>query len=143
MTVVQPPDLELWLCTYLRAELAAGAITDVEVDNREPFEAAASFPEKLIVVRDDSGDQTSVVSWERQLGISILAGTKIYDRPAVELARRVFGILTEDDGTALALADGSPIVTLLSARGPWRIDEPQDRTRMYMTIEYVVAADLL
>lgn len=132
MTRVTPPDLELFLTGAVRAAFQKPRI-DL-VSNKEP---AGTFPPALVVIRDDSGPKTSAVTFERTLGVSVLAGTKTYDVPANNLARDVFAFLTSDE---IVMLPGSPIAAVLQeqALGPFAVDEPQDRARRYFTVGYSV-----
>lgn len=136
MTRVIAPDLEMWLTIYLRKVLKAEAV-DAEVSNKEPTELRSSPPRPLIIVRDDSGPRISHVTYLRALGVSVLAGTRMNDRPANDLARLVIAILTDD---AIAQAPGSPIAAVewAGCRGPYRVVEKIDVARRYSTIEYTV-----
>lgn len=136
MAAVTPPDLEAWLVSYLRQTLTADGI-DVEVDNKEPAALTAPLSAPLIVVRDDSGPQESVITYNRQVGISVLAGSHSDDEPARDLSRKVMSIAADPD---IALAQDSPIaaVDLTATRGPWAIDEAHDVARRYMTVGYTV-----
>lgn len=136
MTAVVPPDLELWLTGYARARLAAAGRGEVEVGNKEPPLLSLGSP-PLVVIRDDSGVKTSVVTFDRQVGVSVLAGSRLDDQPANDLARLMFGVLT-DPGIASAV--GSPIthVNLGDCFGPYAVPEPLDVARRYFTIGYGV-----
>lgn len=134
MTLVLPPDMELWTCTYLRTTLRTMG-HDVEVGNKEPTTLKTPLTRPLIVVRDDSGARGSQVTFDRSLGVSVLAGTRQNDLPANELARLVFAVLTDED---IALVDGSPIAALAwdGCNGPYPVEEDHDVARRYMTIQY-------
>lgn len=135
-----PPDMELWATAYLRDRLTALG-HDVEVSNKEPASlGASSMTKPLIVVRDDSGAQTSAVTYDRSLGISVLSGTRQDDQEAGYLARLVMSIMADD---SVAEADGSPVaaVELDGCRGPYSVAETQDLHRKYMTVEYSVVGE--
>lgn len=133
---VLPPDLEVWLVSYVRATITAEG-HDVEVDAKEPDELSTPLEVPLIVVRDDSGSKSSAVSFSRQVGISVLAGTRQNDRVARELARLVYAIVTDSE---IALAPGSPIaaVNLSDCNGPYAVDDDHDVARRYLTAGYDV-----
>lgn len=133
-TEVLPPDLELWATGYLRAVLTARG-HDVEVSNKEPAEGI--FPASLVVLRDDGGPKTSIVSSTRTLGISVIAGTRRNDAPARTLARLVFAVMT-DESLPMLGGPGNPVAAVTDSWGPYPVDESQDRTRMYASVEYVV-----
>jgi hypothetical protein len=132
--IVTPPDLELWLCGYLRAVLGSA----VEVSNKEPAKLTVPLTRPLVVIRDDSGAKLSPVTFDRSIGVSVLAGSKQNDLPANDLARRVFGILTDDPG--ILTAAQSPIAAIVDAgcNGPYAVQEDQDVARRYLTVGYTI-----
>lgn len=134
MTLVLPPDLEAWIVTYLRTTLRAMG-DDVEVGNKEPPDLKTPLARPLIVVRDDSGARGSVVTFDRSVGVSVLAGSRQNDKPANDLARLVFAVLSDE---ALAMIDGSPIAALVwdGCNGPYPVEDDHDVARRYMTIQY-------
>lgn len=134
---VTPPDLELFLTGYVRSIgglLMPPPLIPPVVSNKEP---AGTFPPAMVIVRDDSGPKTSLVTFERTIGFSALAGTKTYDYPANNLARDLFAFLTSDD---IVMAPGSPIAAVIHEQclGPFAVDEPQDKARRYFTVGYSV-----
>lgn len=129
-----PPDLETWICNYLRAE------TGIETGNKEPDDLQSPLSSPLIVVRDDSGPMTSQVTFDRAIGVSILAGSRQDDAEANRIAREVAGLLFDD---GIALIEGSPIaaVTRSGCNGPYPVVEPHNAARRYLTAQYVVVGD--
>lgn len=93
---VEPPDLELWLATYVRAMAAVEGV-DVAVSNKEPATLTLPLAKPIIVIRDDSGPRLSHVTFDRSVGISVLAGSKKLDQPANDLARWVAGVMFDID----------------------------------------------
>jgi hypothetical protein len=143
-TEVRPPDLELWATTYTRLLLVARTpmagypdwdLADVAVGNTEP--TGDEFPRAAVVFRDDGGQRRSTVSWERALGVSVLAGTRTHDAPARDLAFMLMGALTDESLPILA-GRGCPVASVDGSNGPYRVDERQDRTRIYFTVDYTV-----
>lgn len=136
MTLVLPPDMEHWTCTYLRTTLRAMG-NDVEVGNKEPSNLKTPLTRPLIVVRDDSGARGSQVTFDRSMGVSVLAGTRENDLQANELARLVFAVLTDED---IAVVDGSPIAAVVwdGCNGSYPVEEDHDVARRYMTVQYTV-----
>jgi len=138
MARILPPDLELWLCTYLRGildvELGPGTAT---VSNKEP--GTYTGPTPLVVIRSDGGpaDDTYPGQWYWQVGVSVLAGaSRQDDQPANDIACHVLAILTEEP--EILLADGSPITKVSAIGGITPIREEHDTARRYMTVEYHV-----
>jgi hypothetical protein len=126
--------MELWTCTYLRTTLRTLG-HDTEVGNKEPATLKNPLARPLIIVRDDSGARGSAVTFDRSLGVSVLAGTRQNDRPANDLARLVYAVLTDED---IALVEGSPIAAVVwdGCNGPYPVEEDHDVARRYMTIQY-------
>lgn len=135
MVRLTPPDLELFLTQYLR-ERAAARGDLVRVDNKEPSDLDVES-DPVIVVRDDSGTRLDWPSFDRSVGVSVLAGTRRYDKPANDLARVVFADLTDD---AIVTWPGSPIASVEwdGCNGPYAVQEQLDKARRYMTAQYVV-----
>ena len=95
MARVTAPDLELWLTGYVRGVLAAEGVT-AQVSNKEPGDLVLPLAKPLVVIRDDSGVRLSHVTYDRSVGVSVLAGTRTNDKLAGDLARLVMAILTDD-----------------------------------------------
>lgn len=133
---VAPPDLELWLTGYVRS-LAASESVDADVTNAEPSDLTVPLLRPLIVIRDDSGPRLSQVTFERSIGWTVLAGTRMLDQPANDLARWLAAVLFDLD---LALVEGSPIasVDVDGCLGPYAVPEPLDVARRYGTAQYTV-----
>lgn len=136
MARVTPPDLEMWLSSYLRSTLAADGF-DVQVSNKEPADLRLPLKKPLVVIRDDSGNRMSHVSFDRSIGVSVLAGSRMNDLPANTLARTVSAILTDDD---IVHAGGSPIAAIEwgGCNGPYPVAESLDVARRYLTVQYTV-----
>lgn len=134
MAVVTPPDLEMWIVNLLRAPVyALGA----EVSNKEPPQLKLPLAKPLIVVRDDSGVRESQVTFDRSIGVSVLAGSRMNDQPANDLARRVMAILSDD---SIIGVPGSPIASVEweGCNGPYPVIEALDVARRYLTVQYTV-----
>jgi hypothetical protein len=133
---VTPPDLEGWLTDYVR-QLAAAENVNVEVGNKEPSQLKAPLVKPLIVIRDDSGPRLSHTTFDRSIGGTVLAGTKLNDKPANDLARWLAAVLFDLD---LPLVDGTPItsVDIDGCNGPFPVDDELDVARRYLTAQYVV-----
>ena len=131
MQTVVPPDLEMFLCGYLRVVLG----TKIEVDNREPSDFDGGTP--YCVVRDDGGQKTGLTTFDRSVGISIYAGNRQSTLQAGELARRAFAALTSP---TIAYEKGSPIAAVVDdgCNGPYRVTDQHDSSKCYMTVEYSV-----
>jgi hypothetical protein len=131
MTVL-PPDLELYLTQYLRPLLPAARVA-----NKEPGDLATPLKQPVVIVRDDSGPKGSPVTFDRSVGVTVLAGDKTADKTANDLARLVYAHLTDPD---ICTADGSPVAAVADegCNGPYAVQDDHDYARRYMTIEYTV-----
>ncbi len=134
MDRVTPPDLEDWLTGYLRSEFP-----EAQVGNKEPSDLGKRLPlaKPVIVVRDDSGPRLDYTTFDRSVGVSVLAGSRANDKPANDLARSVAAVLFD---LAIATAPGSPIasVDMGGCNGPYPVVETLDVARRYMTAQYTV-----
>lgn len=136
MARVTAPDMEMWVVNYLRATLTAEG-ESVQVSNKEPASLSLPLTKPLIVVRDDSGPRASHVTFDRSLGVNVLAGTRLNDLAANTLARKVMAILTDE---AIIEAPGSPIASIEwdGCNGPYPVTENLDVARRYGTVQYTV-----
>ncbi|MFJ4026026.1 hypothetical protein ACIPWF_00780 [Paenarthrobacter sp. NPDC089989] len=127
-------DLELYLTGRIRAELAAigTPITqNVFVSNQFPNPARP----KTVVVRDDSGPRTSIITKEPSVGITVLAGEDpTQGQQATELANVVFMIVADCAGTE----PENPVARVLNATGPYKVTEESGQPRRYMTFDLAV-----
>lgn len=132
--IVVPPDLELWLTAYLRSKFP-----NVDVTNKEPPTLKLPLSKPLIVVRDDGGPKLGYTTFNRSVGVSVLAGTRTNDKPANDLARGVAGALFD---TTLGERAG-PIVSVEDdgCNGPYAVQESLDVARRYITAEYIVIGE--
>jgi hypothetical protein len=131
--IVEPPDLELWLTRWLRGRLQESG-HQVEVSNKEPVDWSARRP--LVVLRCDGGPAVPPCQWDWRVGVNVLAGTARRDLEAMGLARLVAGVMT--DVPAVLTAEGSPVTDVTGPDGPYRVDDPRDVTRVYLTVGYRV-----
>lgn len=133
---VTPPDLEHWLTSYLRA-VALEDGREIDVDNKEPEDLSIEMSKPLVVIRDDSGSRLDLSTFDRSIGASVLAGSKVNDQPANDLARWVAGVLFDFD---LPLVDGTPIAAVIpdGCNGPYPVADQLDVARRYMTAQYTV-----
>jgi hypothetical protein len=134
---VTPPNLPYWLTGYVRGLATADGHT-VDVSNKEPPTLALPLKRPLIVIRNDPGSRLDWTTFDRSIGASVLAGTKLNDKPAADLANWLAGVLFDDE---LPLAEGSPIVRVDfdGCNGPYEVPEELDVSRQYLTAQYVVA----
>lgn len=127
-------DLELFLTGYLRAALAdlgTPLTTDVFVSNSFP---SPSRP-KTVVVRDDSGPSTSIITKKPTVGVTVLAGDDPTEgQEATDLANLVHMLMSDCAGTQ----PGNPVAAVLNSNGPYKVQEESGQPRRYMTFELSV-----
>ncbi|GGL76973.1 hypothetical protein GCM10009706_14270 [Curtobacterium citreum] len=140
MTAVIYADLEQYLCDRFRAELAARGRSDVLVSNREPG-PNESAPAAMLIVRDNSGPSKSMISAERDVNLSVLAGTKAAPKPAMDLARLVTALA----GDLAGLEPGNPIAHVPEdgVNGPYWVPEDAVYARTLTTVTFVVVGQPL
>lgn len=141
-------DLELFLVPWYQAWFDGrpeDVCSDVVVVNDEPDEDA-TFPKKLFVIHDLGGPDTSIMTAERAVGLSALAGTKRNPKDANDLIR--FGLAAASQipvggNFTPGIEHRNPVSALLESNGPFPVDEEQDRARRYATITLGVTPTLL
>lgn len=123
-------DIGLFLVDWYRAAIAArpeDVCRDVEFDTQEP-EPGQPFPKKLVIIRDNGGPDTSIITAERDIGISVLAGTKQNPTDANDLARIIHALRTQIP----AVATGNPVAAVIASNGPYAVPEAQPHARRYI-----------
>ena len=106
MTLILPPDMEAFLCDYLRTH-----ITDVDglqVGSKKPPDYQGAYP--LVTVRDDGGNADGLGHFDRSIGVNVYGWSRQDEKPCKTLARRVYATLTEHP--AIALAKDSPVISV-------------------------------
>lgn len=131
-------DLEAFLVSWYRSRILARpepVCAGVQVDRVE----FGPLPSKLIVVRDDGGPETSFLTGERSVGVSILAGSKANPKDAKDLANIAYTLRSQIASTDPA----NPVSALLDSTSPVMVPEAQERARVYFTLTLAVAGRLL
>jgi hypothetical protein len=124
-------DVQLFIVGWYRAWLATREedfLNGFEVDVVEP--ADGDFPARLLVIRDDGGTPTELVTCEHSLGMSVLAGTKQNPKDANDAARLIWAarhLIPSPD-------PANPIAAILGGTSPVPVTEAQDRARRYSTL---------
>lgn len=130
-TTVIFSDLELFLTGFVRAELLARGETGIYVGNQFPSPARP----KTVVVRDDSGPDTSAVTMSPTIGVTVLAGDDpTQGTEASRLAQLVKAIIKG----AARVEPGNPVAAVLATNGPYKVPEESGQPRRYMTFELSV-----
>ncbi|TPF87445.1 hypothetical protein BW13_00925 [Bifidobacterium sp. UTCIF-37] len=138
MSVVLPPDLELWLCQYLRSKLTD--VPGVQVGNKRPDPVILPDTVPLVTIRDDGGYRDDFAAFDRSIGVNVYGWSRSNDKPCKDLARRVFGLLADPD---IATVPGSPIINVdgSSCNGPYPVTEDEQYAHYYLIIAYTVIGE--
>lgn len=137
MVKVLPPDVALFLTGFIRRELALRPepyCKSVFVSNK--FAPANQPRERQVVVRDDGGPDTSVITSEPAVGITVLAMT---EAEANGLARMVKAIVRDCPG----VDPGNPVAAVVASNGPYEVPEESTSHRRYMTFTFAVVGEPL
>lgn len=127
-------DLELFLTGFIRAELVARGVTGGFVSNEfSPHDKPA--PKFQVVVRDDSGPRSSVVTKSPTVGVTVLGSDSFNKGATTDLALLVSAIV---DGSA-RVEQGNPVAAVLGSTGPFKVPDESGHPRRYMTFELSVA----
>lgn len=134
-------DIELFLARHIKAKLAALAAgpagpykelaAGVYVGNRHP----PTQRPKTVVVRDDGGPTTSVITRETTVGVTVLAGDDATQgQLATDLALLVSAIVQACPG----LDPDNPVAAVITLNGPYKVPEESGQPRRYLTANLAV-----
>lgn len=125
-------DLELFLTGFIRRELVARGKTGFVSNEFSPADNPA--PAFQVIVRDDSGPRTGVVTKSPTVGVTVL-GSDSYNKAATtDLALLVCAIV---EGCARVEAN-NPVAAVLDSNGPYKVPDESGQPRRYMTFELSV-----
>ncbi|MET4094567.1 hypothetical protein [Arthrobacter sp. UYCu712] len=137
-------DVELFLAHHIKDRLDAIAAgppglhqalaADVYVGNQHP----PTRRPKSVVVRDDGGPTTGIVTAQTSAGFTVLAGDD--DNPgkeATDLALLVAAIVAGSPGTE----PGNPVAAVLTMNGPFKVADPSGQPRRYFTASLAVTGE--
>lgn len=136
MAKVLFPSLEMWAVPALKSWLATRDepfCQDVTVLNVEP-PAGTPLKRRMVILRDDSGLSRSIVSAERSLSVSTLAGTKENPKDADDLSRYVHAFFADCAG----MEPGNPVAAVTESFGPYAVPEAGTWARRLSTFDLVV-----
>ena len=141
-------DLGLFLTAWYRVALAArpeAYCENVVVDAKEP---AGAFPDRLLVITDGGGAETSFLTSEHTVNLSILAGTKLAPQDANDLARMARALRSQIPAVGFAVTLGgrpyrNPVTAVISSTGPFDVPEQQDRARRLVSVTFAVSGEAL
>lgn len=114
------PDVELWACDFLRAQLPDFGQAGVFVSNRRENQA------KAVWVRRDGGPSLDQFRETARLGINVFAAT---EKAVADLAAVVSAVLRFSP-------DGQPVLRVTQQSGPSSVEDTHPRR--YMTFEVTV-----
>lgn len=130
-------DLELFLTRWYRERLATRpepVCAGVQVDRVEPLPGEV-WPDRLVVIRDDGGSETSFLTGEASIGVSVLAGSKAHPADAKQLAAIVYALRSQ-----IPSADpANPVAAVIDSTFPVMVPEAHERARVYFTLTLAVA----
>lgn len=122
----------MYLTGFARRELAARPepfCKDVFVSNK--FAPANPPRARQVVIRNDGGPDTSVITSEPSIGVTILAAT---EADADNLAAMVKAFIRDSPG----MQAGNPIAAVVASNGPYEVPEESTSHRRYMTFTFSV-----
>lgn len=137
-------DVELFLAHHIQdrlQQIAAGPpgrhqglAAGVYVGNKYPPERRP----KTVVVRDDGGPGTDIVTKQSSAGVTVLAGDDpTRDQDAKDLALLVAAIVAGCPG----LEPGNPVAAVLEMNGPYKVPDPAGQPRQYFTATLAVTGE--
>lgn len=132
MVRVLSPNVPLFLTGFVRGELAKRPepfCKDVFVSNK--FAPATPVRVRQVVIRNDGGPDTSVITSEPSIGVTILAAT---EADADNLTAMVKAIVRDSPG----VEPGNPIAAVTQSFGPYEVPEESTSHRRYMTFTFAV-----
>ena len=124
-------DLELFLTGFLRGELTARGKAGYVSNEFSPAGKPQPFQ---VIVRDDSGPRTGVVTKAPTVGITVLGSDTYGKQATTDLALLVAALM---DGCA-RVATGNPVAAVLASNGPYKVPDDTGFPRRYMTFELSV-----
>jgi hypothetical protein len=92
-----------------------------------------------VIIQDNGGPDTSILTAERDVGISVMAGTVENPTDANELARIVHALRTQIP----AVEPGNPVTAVIASAGPMPVPENQPKARRYISLTLAVAGNPL
>lgn len=137
MVRVLPPDVAMFLTGFIRRELTLRSepyCKSVFVSNK--FAPSDQPRDRQVIVRDDGGPDTSVITSEPAVGITILAKS---EADANGLARMVKAVVRDCPG----MDPGNPVAAVIASNGPYEVPEESTSHRRYMTFTFSVVGDPL
>lgn len=123
-TVLEYPDVELWMAAYLRAGLS---VWSARADRRWPA-SGAPVTGYDVVCRDDSGRDAQFTA-ARQVAVTVLGpeGEQLQTGRVAERVAALLRAAPEDPAT--------PVVLTETVRGPYAVDSGGRRPAYYLTAE--------
>lgn len=127
LPVIVFPDVELWACQYLQAELATRAepyAADVYVGNTVPNTRTG----RMVVVRRDGGPRLELVRETARLTVRVWGSS---EQEATDLARLVAALLW-------AAPTGEPVIRVTQPTGPTPVADDSRQPLRLSTFELLV-----
>lgn len=136
-------DVEEFLTRHIRVKLAAvagqpyqGSFISNEFYSPDP-QVPRQPPPFQIIVRDDGGPRSSVVTKTISAGVTVLGSDAKTKKPTTDLALLVAAIV---ESCAAVEAD-NPVAAVTGSTGPYKVADPSGKPRRYMTFTLAVAGE--
>lgn len=134
-------DLEKFLTGRIRRELGeipgqpyAGSFINNVFYKPDP-QAPRDPPPFQIIVRDDGGPRTGIVTKAPSVGVTVMGGDDITQgEPVTELALIVCAIVED----CADMEPGNPVAAVPESNGPYKVPDPTGSPRRYMTFTFSV-----
>jgi hypothetical protein len=134
-------DLEKFLTGHIRTELAMlpgqpyqGGWVSNQFYSPDP-DIPRSPPPYQIVVRDDSGPDTSIITQEPTVGVTVLMGEDPTEGQAATDLALVVKMIVKD---CAGIGADNPVAAVLGCTGPYKVPDPTGVPSRYMTFELAV-----
>ena len=139
MTSSMPPDIELFLTTYLRDNLPNE--DNLQIDIKEPDNYNGTYP--LITIRNDDGEKDEFNRYTFDIAINIQGWDRTNSKKCKDLANQVFALLTNI--TKLLNQPHSPIITVNSENCtlPHPITTNPNRAHYYFVIALATVGEIV
>lgn len=139
MTSSQPPDIELFLTTYLRDNLPNE--DNLQIDIHEPDNYNGTYP--LITIRNDDGEKDEFNRYTFDIAINIQGWDRTNSLKCKTLANKVFSLLMNRE--KLLKQAGSPVLTINEDNStlPHAITTNPNRAHYYFVIALATVGEIV
>lgn len=135
-------DLEKFLTGRIRSELAlitgqpyAGSFVSNAFYAPDP-QVPRTPPPFQVIVRDDGGPQTGIVTKAPSVGVTVMGGVDITQGDEATGLALIVCAIVED---CADMEPGNPVAAVTDSNGPYKVPDPSGAARRYMTFTMSVA----